>query len=568
MAERFIFDKLSILNQVYQNSLEIDGEEKESVYPLIKTTLYPHQRRMVEAMNHHRERFTRGFLCEKQAINGKIGIVGDLPGTGKTLSVLAYLATYSKQYPKTSCELTPHSSKYFFSHDISSLSEQICSNLVIVPHYLYHQWIHDIQTHTRLTYCGIETKRLLKGQEFANSMIESDVVITTNKCYQSVQQFASEHTITWNNIFIDEASSIYLKSSDPPLSFQFLWLITNNWIPLLFKTSSLSKIDLYHLRDQVHMHEDLKEWLLDNRIPYVESHLISSHYFKDYLPFMHKKKYYLVLRNSNQTIQNSMKLPALYMEEWKCRPNISLQSLGAYFASRNRPSTIEKGMIPYLLQVLNIDCKGVNQYVEHQPNLVHNIIRRKTMENECTICLEKAEYPIITNCCNNICCAHCLLTNMMMNRKCPTCREVLGTNKMCCLHVQPTESIIKQKTEQCLEILQNNKNGRFIIYSSFDNIYYQLFEQIDKIGMKAERIENNLFSMLRTLKNYTEGKTHILFISNVDMIRGLSIHSTTHLIFYHEPSSYESKQILIHSAQRLGRQTPLSLLHLNSEIQL
>ena len=127
---------------------------------------------------------------------------------------------------------------------------------------------------------------------------------------------------------------------------------------------------------------------------------------------------------------------------------------------------------------------------------------------------------------------------------------------------------MKSKMEICLEVLQKNKDKQIIIYSSFDNIYYQLFEEMDKLGLKVERIENNLFSLRRTIKNYKQGTTHIIFISNVEMIRGISLESTSHLIFYHELPVSEWKEVLIHSAQRLGRVTPLQILHLNSEIQV
>jgi hypothetical protein len=87
-----------------------------------------------------------------------------------------------------------------------------------------------------------------------------------------------------------------------------------------------------------------------------------------------------------------------------------------------------------------------------------------------------------------------------------------------------------------------------------------------KAGLKAERIENNLFSLLKTIRNFQEGKTNVLFISNIETIRGLSLPSTTHLIFYHELPVFELKQVLIHSCQRLGRTQPLQIYHLNSEI--
>ena len=128
--------------------------------------------------------------------------------------------------------------------------------------------------------------------------------------------------------------------------------------------------------------------------------------------------------------------------------------------------------------------------------------------------------------------------------------------------------LTKTKMEMCLDMLQKNKDKQIIIYSAFDNIYYQLFEEMDKLGLKVERIENNLYSLRRTIKNYQQGSTHIIFVSNVDMIRGLSLESTSHLIFYHELPVSELKEVLIHSAQRLGRVEPLHIVHLNSEIQV
>jgi hypothetical protein len=568
MTESFLYDKLSLLNQVYSQPLKEKNEPLQ--LSSIKSKLHPHQWNMVYGMHAHREKCIRGFLSENQAIHAKIGIVADQPGTGKTLSVLTYIAAFSDIFPRMTIELSSHSNRYFFSHDLQPVSDQSTTNLIIVPHYLYHQWNQQIQAHTSMKYYGLETRRMLKGNDVVKKIIESDFVITTNKCYRYVQEFATENNIQWNNIFIDEASSIYIKSSDPPLQFQFLWFITNSWIPLIFKNPSLSKRDLYHLRDRVQLHPDLEEWLLDDEIPHYESNLVSSAYLKDYISFLHKKRHYLVLRNDNKQLMHSMQLPNYKKENYHCRPNISLQSLSSYFLSRNMPPQFNLQKIPYLLQVLNIECKSLHDYLQLPSLTNHNLIRRKVHENECMICLEQAEYPTIVNCCNNIYCGKCILMNMIMHKKCPTCREVLNISNICCLQELSTaDSIVtKSKMEICLDLFQQHKNGKFIVYSSFDNIYYQLFEEIDKLGLKAERIENNLFSMLRTWKNYEEGKTNILFVSNVDLIRGISLTTTSHLIFYHEPSSYELKQVLLHSAQRIGRQDEVTLVHLNSEIQV
>ena len=561
MENGVLYEKLTILNSIYNNTLIPRKTVIQS--SIIKTQLFPHQITMVNGMHIYRDKMTHGFVLENQAINGKVGIIGDPAGTGKTLSILAYLASQIATFPRMTCELTKNSSKYFFSHDLYPLSDT-STNLIIVPHSLFNQWKQEIVKHTTMTYVAIETKRCLKDETVSKSIINSNFVLTTNKCYKSVQEYANQYGIQWNNIFIDEASSIYFNTSDPQLRFQFLWLVTNNWLPLIFKNPSISKNSLYYIKDRVQLHTDLERWLLDNIDLHYNGVLISS-FLKEYLPFHHENRGLIVLRNSSDLI-NSINLPPIINEVVQCRPHITLNSIISYYLARNSEPKITSKKIIGLFQALDVEFKDVEDYVICHPVSKHNLIRSKYQENECVICLETCEYPTIVNCCYNIYCGKCLLKNLVITHKCPTCREALLINNICCLTLLKREEIItKSKSEICIDILSNK--GKFIIYSSFSNIYYQLFEEIDKLGLKAERIDNSLFSLLKIVKNFNEGKTDVLFISNIEILRGLSLDSISHLIFYHDQPVYELKQILIHSGQRIGRQTSLKIIHLNSEIQ-
>ena len=200
MANDFLFDKLLVLNQVYNNTL-VQGKQISQASS-IKTKLYPYQNRMVHGMHMYRDKMTRGFLTGNQAINGKIGIIGNPAGTGKTLCVLAYLASQISTIPRITCELTNFSTKYFFSHELYELSDSTSTNLIIVPHSLFNQWKHEIAEHTTMNYVAIETKRILKGTETAKAMLTSNFVLTTNSCYVHVQNYANEHNIQWNNILV------------------------------------------------------------------------------------------------------------------------------------------------------------------------------------------------------------------------------------------------------------------------------------------------------------------------------------------------------------------------------
>jgi SNF2 family DNA or RNA helicase len=566
MSEEFHYDKLVLLNSVYQQTL-VEPKEPTAIPSTIRTPLYPHQSTMVYGMHQHRERMTRGFMIQNQAINGKLGIIGDPPGTGKTLSILAYLASYQAILPRMTSELAPHSSTYFFSHEITTHSTN-STNLIIVPHSLFGQWRAEIEKHTTLPYVPIETKRVMKGDQLVQTITQSRFVLTTNKCYRFVQEYATKHHIQWDQVLIDEATSIYIRASDPPLRFQFLWLITNNWIPLLFKHASLVKSTLFFLRDRVTLHPDLEYWLLDNITNHYHGILTSSSFLKDYLSFYHKHRGTIVLRNSNQMMESSMPLPNVAHHILSCRPNITLQSLSSFFLLKHVEPIIRSRSIPSLFQGLGIESQSLDDYLTKQPIARHSLIQRKINENECVICLEPCEYPSMVNCCYNLYCGKCLLRNTILTFKCPTCRTGVGTSNITCLTTFPPEDhqLSKNKMEVCLELCKQYRDQPIIIYSSFDNIYYQLCEAMDQVGIKAERIESNLFSLLKTIRNFQEGKTNVLFLSNVEMIRGLSLPSTAHLIFYHELPVFEQKQVLIHSSQRLGRVQPLQIYHLHSEI--
>ena len=563
MGENFEYEKLVVLNNVYHNTLP---EKTHETSPLIKTLLYAHQATLVQGMHAYKDKMVRGFMVGNQAINGKLGIIGDPAGSGKTLSVLAYLASHELT-PITS-ELTNYSSKYFFSHDIYNISSASSANLVIVPHSLFGQWKSEIEHHTNLTYVPIETKRNIKGNDLVQKITSSRFVLTTNKCYKFIQEFAKQNAIHWNNVFIDEASSIYINSSDPHLQFQFLWLITNNWIPLLFKNPSINKSNLFFLRERVIIHPDPEGWLLDNITAHYKGELVSSAYLKEYLPLFHKNRGYIVLRNSTAAMQSSIQLPEVSHEIFQCKPNITLNSLTSFYLARNMKMNIGSSKIPYLFQALGIEFHSLGEYLAKYP-AKHALIKRKAEDNECIICFDTCEYPTIINCCYNIYCGKCLLQNTLINSKCPTCRGPVSIPMMGCLSALTHEQIVlaKNKMEVCIELCKTIKDGTFIIYSSFDNIYYQLFEEFTKIGLKAERLESNLFSLVKTIKNVKDKATNVIFVSNVDLLRGISLPSISHLIFYHELPVYELKQVLIHSAQRIGRKQPLKILHLNSEIQ-
>lgn len=540
---------LRILHTVYNNTLQPLQDTLN--IPAITTHLYPHQNTLIHGMHEYRHRMTQGLKIDNDEIKAKIGIIADPSGSGKTLSILGYLASDTHTCP--SFELTQYSSPYFYSQ--KKRHEQISTNLIIVPSNLLGHWEDEIKKHTTLSYIAIDTRGKLKDG-ITQKILSSTFVLTTNKCYRHVQEYSVKHNITWNNICMDEPLFIQLKSSDPLLQFQFLWLISYQWTSLLFR-NSIKKSQLLFLQEP--LHSDLEVMLLDNTTEDV--HIFPSQYIKQYLTHNHPERGYLIIRNINDHIRTSIPVPDINHSIIHCKATTTLQSLSSIYLARN--NQLRSSNIPHLFQALGIESSTQENYIANHEEK-HDIITRKIQENECGICFDPCVYPTIIKCCFHVYCAKCILQNTLIQFKCPTCRTTLDTTKMTCLS-SFGETVLRSKKEACLEIM--NAYDKCIVYISLEKIYYDLLNDMRSLGINAELVTS--VSLRKSIKNFREGNTDVLFVSKVELIRGLSMPSVSCLLFYHEQPVFEQKQALINMVQQqMNREQPLQIVYLYSEIQV
>jgi len=538
---------LRVLHTVYNNTLK-PLQDTVNIAG-ITTHLYPHQNTLIHGMHEYRKQMTEGLRIDNDEIKAKIGIIAEQSGSGKTLAILGYLASDTHTYP--SFELTQYSSPYFYSHKKKHL--QNSSNLIIVPSNLLGHWEDEIKKHTTLSYVVVDTRGKLKDGT-RHAILSSTFVLTTNKWYRHVQEYSVKHNITWNNICMDEPLFIQLKSSDPLLQFQFLWFISYQWTSLLFR-NSIKKSQLLFLQEP--MHSDLEEMLLDNTTEDV--HIFPSQYIKQYLSYNHPDRGYIILRNLNEHIR-STSIPEINHSIIHCKATTTLQSLSSLYLARN--NQLRSSNIPHLFQALGIESRTQENYTAHHEEK-RDIITRKIEENECGICFDSCVYPTIINCCFHVYCAKCILQNTLIQFKCPTCRTTLDTTKMSCLS-SLGETALRSKKEACLEIM--NTYDKCIVYISLDKIYYDLLNDMRLLGLKSELVTS--FSLRKSIKNLRDGNTDVLFISKVELIRGLSMPSVSCLLFYHEQPIFEQKQALLNMVQQMNREQPLQIVYLYSEIQV
>jgi SNF2 family DNA or RNA helicase len=127
----------------------------------------------------------------------------------------------------------------------------------------------------------------------------------------------------------------------------------------------------------------------------------------------------------------------------------------------------------------------------------------------------------------------------------------------------PLETIPK-KPDALLHIFQSNPEGRFLVFSRYDNPLEEAEVRLTQLGIKVKMLRGNKDAIAATLRAFQAGHTRCLLLNSRYAGAGLNITAASHVILLHAMTHEEEKQIL-GRAYRLGRTEPLQLIKLLHE---
>lgn len=566
----YLFDTLSIINNVFSNGIDRKDIEIGNI-PFIKSNLFQHQKALVQGMYLHYMKMKSGFVWNNQIIRGKLGIIGDPPGSGKSLSILSYIslmAQYNQINNPTGVvsmegELVPSSNRYFYSNTIETITDISSTNLIIVPTHLFSQWKGEIEKHTTMAYVPIENKRILRNNSTPGLIAGSKFVLTTNKMYRTLSDYAANCNIRWKNVFIDEAAHIYFPGNDPQLQFEFLWLISSNWVGFMFKNMWISPSNLLYIQDRLEsLHPDTIEYLTnyDSVKQNINTQIVSSSFFKTYVPFGHNARWNLVVKNTKNNIKNSFNIPERIYQKIECRYNTSLNTL-RQMSNLN----INDSKIPTIFKSLNIASYNVNELISIYP-AKKELIEIK-VEDDCSICLDKPVNKVLATCCMNSFCGKCILRHLLTGSRCATCRaENISITDIA--YIPSEDQLISlgpllNRHETCLDYIIRHPNETILIYTSYENTFYQLLPELQRKGIQVDKLDSNTLNA--SINAFNSGVTKALFLSDISLIHGLNLMKTQHLVFFYEQPFYEERSLLISSVERMNRSMPLTIVDFHCE---
>ena len=349
---------------------------------------------------------------------------------------------------------------------------------------------------------------------------------------------------------------------------------------------------------------------------YARYYVISSSFLSCFLRSSNPLRGRLVLRCREDFVKESITLPPIHIRNIQCKASI-LQRVVANAIPADVRSLLHAGDIQGALQHLGVKSedsmslvKAVteNRYKELDrlkktfdfkssleyatPQAKENALKslkekiasleeqikqlKERIENYkeemCPICFDEPQNPTLTPCCSRIFCAGCILTSLTRQTTCPLCRAQISASGLRSLSTQakePKNEIVDpnappeplKKTEQLLELIKSTPNGRFLVFSRYDNPFLQISQEIEMMRVAVKQVRGNKDVIASTLKSFQKGDTKVLLLNSIEAGAGLNITAATHIILLHAMTHEEEKQIL-GRAYRLGRSEPLEVIRL------
>lgn len=348
---------------------------------------------------------------------------------------------------------------------------------------------------------------------------------------------------------------------------------------------------------------------------YMRHYMVSASFFRDFVHTNNQLRGRLVLRCSEDFVKESITLPPITISNITCRPSV-LQQVVAHAIPANVRSLLHAGDVQGALQELGVkteepkslvqavtenrykeldrlkktyDFKAALDYATPQAkenalkslqdkiqSLEEQIKQLKDRvenykEEICPICFDEPQAPTLTPCCSRIFCAGCILTSLTRQTTCPLCRAQITASS---LRNVATAPLVKnelvnpnegpqqlKKSEQLLELLKKKPDGRFLVFSRYDNPFLQLTSEIEGLNITVKQVKGNKDVVAATLKSFETGKTKVLLLNSIEAGAGMNITAASDVILLHAMTHEEEKQIL-GRAYRMGRKDPLTVIRL------
>lgn len=541
-------------------------------YPMIeqpkdmKIDLYPHQLSSIYQMEK--------LECEKcvnnpltlESIITSIGINADITGYGKTLAMIA-LITRDKMDWDIDSEYVVEEMSSHCMNLVRKINRKIYTRfpttLILAGQSIIHQWEKEF-SYSPLKIFSVTTRKLAHNI----NPEKYDVIIITPTMYNIVIERFPNYA--WKRFIYDEPSQIRIPHMRQ-LVCGFIWFVTATPQCISHNHRLCRNSFMKSVVGNVFEFENIIEYItVKNDDDYIKQSfcmpVTHHHYHYCFSPI-----YNAVNGITSEKVRKMIEAGNIYG---------AIQHLGGKHTDNitvlvKKEKELELREIMYHLQLWEKrEAKDNIEYWRKRKEKIEGQIqelqiRVKTMLiNDCVICHDKLSEPIMEPLCQNVFCGKCILTWLTNRGTCPMCRRVV--NKADLTHIVEKNSVsvqekktekIPTKNEKIIEIIKGKKDGRFIIFSDWNETFSSITDILQENNIQFSEVKGTHKVRLKALERFNNGKIPVLFLNSKYNGAGINLQGTTDIIMYHEMSEGTETQV-IGRANRIGRKKSLEVHHL------
>lgn len=387
---------------------------------------------------------------------------------------------------------------------------KINSNLIVIPDHLIHKW-HQTLGKINLKYYIIDINTKISNLD-SYIIKQYDVILCVSSKYNN---FINYMNVVWDRIIIDKTDIINKCNVHP--KFKFLWLIC----------SDISKS---------------KSWI------------------KSYLDTIKYNKFfeYITIPTDNQIIINTIQFKINIFEN--CYKKLIINNFHGYNSDKH-------SILLNIQKLLNIHnpeivIKLLNGSIYNNKNdlPLSKLSTKREIDqidtNNCYICMDDINIPIIISCCVNTMCFNCFINLIFkdniskINFICPLCRQDFDFKDIIMIKDNYKYSETITYLSNMNSIVNKYKDKKILILDIND--LTNLKELLKKEQLKYIEIKGNCRNISNILFKYNT-TTSILIINNIIHIHYLYDIYDTDVFIYDSSVNNELIEIIINKISHYKR---------------
>jgi hypothetical protein len=505
---------------------------------------------------------------------------------------------------------------------------EVSTALFLVPHALISQWQTYVDRDTHLKALFISKKQDASKENLLTNISEYDALFVSSTMWSTFKNNQCVSEIIWSRVFIDEADSISVTTSIDDIHGLFYWFISASWINLIFSNgvylnishtyppfpetppTVIQRVSALQGNNKVLSVTGCRHMNIARRMCGATGDYSGIH-----LNAAGIQSARLIIHNSESYIQQSFASPIINHTNIICQTPHNIRILDS-FISQSMMEMLNAGDIQGALQSLGmtayteeqitnavtsslkVELDNARKTYEYKKSLTYSSQQLKNnaltaceqkiasissritaindriknvKEQTCPICYVEVNNAAVTPCCTQLFCFACLCESLKRVAVCPMCRVRIDDIKSIQVVGNSSNPIIQDnvnqklsKTDALIKYIEENPDTKMLVFSRYDATFSGLEMKLNANNIKYAILNGSNTRINKLLKEFAAGKWQLLFLNARNMGAGLNIEIASHVILFHK-MSIELENQIIGRANRMGRSTPITVVHLLHE---